>query len=102
MLVNRAVGAADQQWNVCRERLDAAIASRRPELWESNPRTAERIEMRIKDAQRAQRQAHGSSKQAARCLAERHPDLAAARRVAACSRASAPAWRARASPSASD
>ena len=53
------------------ERLVAAIASRRPELWDSNPRLAERIEMRIKDAQRAHRQAHGASEPAARCLAER-------------------------------
>ena len=35
------------------ERLAAAIASRRPELWDNDPRLAERIEMRIKDAQRA-------------------------------------------------
>ena len=53
------------------ERLAAAIASRRPELWDSNPRLAERIEMRIKDAQRAHRQAHGGSEAAARCLANR-------------------------------
>ena len=57
------------------ERLATAIASRRPEFWDSNPRLAERIEMRIKDAERAHRQAHGGSKQAAECLAEQHPDL---------------------------
>jgi hypothetical protein len=33
---------------------------RRRELWDSNPRLAERIEMRIKDAQRAHRHAHVS------------------------------------------
>jgi hypothetical protein len=38
------------------ERLAAALASRRPELWDTNPRLAERIEMRIKDAQRVTRQ----------------------------------------------
>jgi hypothetical protein len=59
------------------ERLAAAIASRRPELWDSNPRLAERIEMRMKDAQRAHRQAHGGSEPAARCLGERRPELAA-------------------------
>lgn len=59
------------------ERLAGAIASRRPELWDSNPRLAERIEMRIKDAQRAHRQAHGGSDEAARCLHEQHPELAA-------------------------
>ena len=32
------------------ERLAAALAQRRPERWETNPRQAERIEMRIKDA----------------------------------------------------
>lgn len=52
------------------ERLAAAIASRRAELWDSNPRLAERIEMRIKEGQRAHRQAHGSGEQAARCLAD--------------------------------
>ena len=57
------------------ERLAAAIASRRPELWDSNPRLAERIEMRIKDAQRSHRQAHGGSEQAASCLGELHPEL---------------------------
>ena len=57
------------------ERLAAAIASRRPELWDSDPRLAERIEMRIKDAQRAHRQAHGGSEPAARCLAERQVEL---------------------------
>jgi hypothetical protein len=38
------------------ERLAAALASRRPELWDSNPRLAERIEMEIKEGQRAHRQ----------------------------------------------
>ena len=49
---------------------------RRPELWDSNSRLAERIEMRIKDAQRAHRQAHGTTQDASRCLAEQHPELA--------------------------
>jgi hypothetical protein len=57
------------------DRLAAAIASRRPEFWDSDPRLAERIEMRIKDAQRAHRQAHGGSEQAAQCLAQLHPEL---------------------------
>ena len=51
------------------ERLSAALASRRPELWDTNPRLAERIEMRIKDAQRAHRQAHGGEAEARQCLA---------------------------------
>jgi hypothetical protein len=55
------------------DRLAAAIASRRPEFWDSNFRLAERI----KDAQRAHRQAHGGSEQAAECVAERHPELSA-------------------------
>ena len=57
------------------ERLAAAIASRRPELWDNNFRLAERIEMRIKEAQRAHRQAHGGSELAAQCLTERYPEL---------------------------
>ena len=61
------------------ERLAAAIASRRSEFWDSNPRLAERIEMRIKDAERAHRQAHGGSERAARCLAELHPELSPGR-----------------------
>ena len=40
------------------ERLAAAIASRRPELWDTNSRLAERIEMRIKDAQTHQQGCH--------------------------------------------
>ena len=32
------------------ERLAAALAMRRTELWDTNPRLAERIEIRIKDA----------------------------------------------------
>ncbi len=57
------------------ERLAAAIASRRPELWDSNPRLAERIEMRIKDAQHAHRQAHGGGEEAARCLSQLQSEL---------------------------
>jgi hypothetical protein len=38
---------------VAGERHAAALKSRRPELWDTNSRLAERIEMRIKDAQRA-------------------------------------------------
>ena len=56
------------------ERLAAALASRRPELWDSNPRLAERIEMRIKDAQRAHRQAHGGEAEARQCLAQQTRD----------------------------
>ena len=41
------------------DRLASALAMRRGELWDTNFRLAERIEMRIKDAQRAHRQAHG-------------------------------------------
>jgi hypothetical protein len=50
---------------------------RRPELWDSNARLAERIEVRIKDAQRAHVHGHGTATEAARCLAERHPDVQA-------------------------
>ena len=57
------------------DRLASALAMRRRELWDSNPRLAERIEMRIKDAQRAHRQAHGTTSDALRCLAEQHPEL---------------------------
>ena len=56
-------------------RLASALAMRRRELWDSNPRLAERIEMRIKDAQHAHRQAHGTTADALRCLAEQHPGL---------------------------
>ncbi len=56
------------------ERLVAALASRRPELWDANPRLAERIEMRIKEAQRAHRQAHGGEAEARQCLAKQHLD----------------------------
>jgi len=52
------------------ELLAAALASRRPEFCDTNPRLAERIEMRIKDAQRAHRQAHGGEAKARLCLAE--------------------------------
>ena len=58
-------------------RLASGLAMRRRELWDSNPRLAERIEMRIKDAQRAHRQAHGTTSDALRCLAEQHPELTA-------------------------
>jgi hypothetical protein len=53
----------------------AALAMRRPELWDSNPRLAERLEMRVQDAQRAHRDAHGSTSDASRYLAERHPEI---------------------------
>jgi hypothetical protein len=65
--------------SVSGDRLAAGIASRRPEFWDSKPRLAERIEMRIKHAQRAHRQAHGGSQQAARRLAELHPELSRGR-----------------------
>jgi hypothetical protein len=57
------------------DRLAAALAMRRPELWDSNPRLAERLEMRIQAAQRAHRDTHGSTSDTSRCLAERHPDI---------------------------
>ena len=56
------------------DRLAAALGMRRRELWDTNSRLAERIEMRIKDAQRAHRQAHGTTEDASRCLAEQHPE----------------------------
>jgi hypothetical protein len=59
------------------DRLAAAVAIRRAQLWGTNPRLAERIEMRIKDATRAHSDAHGSSLAASRCLAERHRELTA-------------------------
>jgi hypothetical protein len=49
---------------------------RRRELWDSNPRLAERIEMLIKDAQRAHRQAHGTTSDALDCLARQRPEIA--------------------------
>ncbi len=66
----------DRMECVSGERLAAALAMRRPELWDTNPRLAERIEMRIKDAQRAHWQAHGGNVEATHCLAEQHPDIA--------------------------
>ena len=57
------------------DRLASALAMRRGELWDTNFRLAERIEMRIKDAQRAHRQAHGTTSEASRCLLEQHPEL---------------------------
>ena len=59
------------------DRLASALAMRRVELWDTNFRMAERIEMRIKDAQRAHRQAHGTTSEASRCLLEQHPELSA-------------------------
>ena len=59
------------------DRLASALAMRRGELWDTNFRLAERIEMRIKDAQRAHRQAHGTTSDALRCLLEQHPELSA-------------------------
>ena len=58
---------------VSAERLVAALRNSRPELWDTNPRLAERIEMRIKEAERAHRQAHGTAAKAAQCLAEQRP-----------------------------
>jgi hypothetical protein len=57
------------------ERLAAALASRRPEFWDTNSRLAERIEMRIKDAQRAHRQAHASEAEARQCLVQQQQDV---------------------------
>jgi len=59
------------------ERLAGALSLRPKELWDSNPRLAERIAIRISEAQRTHAQAHGSSSEAERCLAEQHPKLAA-------------------------
>src|ERR1700738_4614745 len=56
------------------DRLASALAMRRSELWDTNFRLAERIEMRVKDAQRAHRQAHGTTSEASRCLLEQHPE----------------------------
>jgi hypothetical protein len=61
------------------DRLASALAMRRRDLWDTNPRLAERIELRIKDAERAHSQAHGSASEATRCLVEQHPDLATSR-----------------------
>ena len=58
------------------ERLAGALFLRRKELWETNPRLAERIAVRISEAQRAHVQAHGSISEAERCLAEAYPELA--------------------------
>jgi hypothetical protein len=63
-------------WCVSGDRLASAPATRRPELGDTYSRLAERIEMRIKDAQRAHKQAHGTTLDATRCLAEQHPELA--------------------------
>lgn len=54
------------------ERLAAALASRRLALWHNDPRLAERIEMRINDAQRAHPQTHGREAEARECLAHQH------------------------------
>jgi hypothetical protein len=58
------------------DRVASALAMRRPELWDTNPRLAERIEMWIKNAQHAHRQAHGTTLDALRCLREQHPEHA--------------------------
>lgn len=58
---------------VAGERLAAALRSRRAELWQTNSRLAERIEMRIQEAKRAHVHKHGGDAEAARCLAEQHP-----------------------------
>jgi hypothetical protein len=59
------------------DRLASALRTRREELWETNSRLAERIEMRIAEARRTHIHAHGDSRLAARCLAERYPELGA-------------------------
>ena len=48
------------------DRLAAALAMRRARLWHTNPRLAERTEMRTKTAQRAHNNAHGSDSAAER------------------------------------
>jgi hypothetical protein len=55
------------------ERLAVALAMRDPERWDTNPRLAERIELRIKDAQRAHHQAHRGNAEAIEWLAEQIP-----------------------------
>jgi len=60
---------------VAGDRLAAALQMRRPELWDSNARLAERIEVRISDARRAHVHCHGDTAVAARCLREQHPEL---------------------------
>jgi len=57
--------------------LASALAMRRGELWDTNFRLAQRIEMRIKDAQRAHRQGDGTTSEVSRCLLEQHPELSA-------------------------
>jgi hypothetical protein len=57
------------------DRLASALRMRREELWESNSRLAERIEMRIVEARRSHVHAHGDSRLAAQCLAGRYPEL---------------------------
>lgn len=55
------------------DRLFDALRSRSPDLWQANPRLAERIEMRIKAALRRHIDAHGGTIEASRCLTELHP-----------------------------
>ena len=57
------------------DRLAEALRARSPDLWQANPRLAERIEMRIKAALRRHVDAHGGTIEASRCLAERYPVL---------------------------
>ena len=56
------------------ERLAIALRTRRAELWDTNPRLAERIEMRIKETRRAHRLAHRDQAEADQCLAEHRWD----------------------------
>jgi hypothetical protein len=65
---------------VSRDRLANALRSRSPDLWQENPRLAERIQMRIKAALRRHVDAHGGTIDASRCLSERYPVIEARRR----------------------
>jgi hypothetical protein len=57
------------------DRLFDALRSRQPDLWQANPRLAERIEMHITAALRRHIDAHGDAAIASRCLSELHPVL---------------------------
>jgi len=52
------------------DRLFEALRSRHPDLWQTNPRLAERIEMRIKAVPHRHIDAHGGTIEASRYLSE--------------------------------
>jgi len=65
-------------WSASRrsgDRLAAALQMCRPERWDTNPRLAERIEVRISDAHRAHIHCHGDTAVAARCFREHDPGV---------------------------